>query len=390
MACIKTKPDYNVADLIRIIFPNMKLICSQADLERALNIVSKAITPNTTLPVLNNILIKAEGNSLFFAATNLEVAIQYFIPAEVKNEGSITIPAKLIGAYISLLKDEKVELILAEGDTLQIKSASSQTKIKGINSSEFPTIPKLEKENTVKVGTKDLNLGVAQTVFSASSNTSRPVLSGVLFDFDKDVVKIVATDSYRLAEKSLNLKEKTAITMQCIVPARTVAELGKILSMSNDEATEISVTKNQVLFVVGDVQLMSRLIEGKFPPYDKIIPKETKTKLEVNVDDLVNVVRRVSLFARENNNSIKVSATNDGKLSISTDETKVGEEKAELNVKIEGENNKIALNAQYLLDVLNYIQSETIILEIEDKLSPAVVRPLKEKDYIYIIMPLKI
>ncbi|HRY90715.1 MAG TPA: DNA polymerase III subunit beta [Candidatus Gracilibacteria bacterium] len=368
----------------------MKLICSQADLERAINIVSKAITPNTTLPVLNNILLKAEGKSLHFSATNLEVAIQYFIPAEVKNEGSVTVPAKLIGAYISLLKDEKVELQLLEGDTVQIKSPSSQTKIKGINASEFPNIPKLEKENTVKLTTKDLNSAISQTVFAASSNTSRPVLSGVLFDFDKDQVKVVATDSYRLAEKSLILKEKTTVTMQCIVPARTVSELGKILSIATDENAEINVTKNQVMFVVGDVLLMSRLIEGKFPPYDKIIPKETKTKLEVDVDELVNVVRRVSLFARENNNSIKVSATNDGKLSISTEETKVGEEVAEINVKIEGENNKIALNAQYLLDVLNYIATDKIMLEIDDKLSPAVVKPLKEKDYIYIIMPLKI
>lgn len=368
----------------------MKLICSQVDLERAINIVSKAITPNTTLPVLNNIMLKAEENKLFFAATNLEVAIQYFIPAEIKSEGSITIPAKLIGSYISLLKDEKVELNLGDGETLQIKAASSQTKIKGINASEFPSIPKLEKENSVKVKTKDLSKAVTQTVFAASPNTSRPVLSGVLFDFDNDTVKTVATDSYRLAEKTLHLNEKATNSIQCIVPSRTVSELGKILGIVQEEDTEISVSKNQALFVMGDIQLMSRLIEGKFPPYDKIIPKETKTKLEVNVAALVNVVRRVSLFARENNNSIKLSATNDGKLSISTDETKVGEEVAELDVKITGENNKIALNAQYLLDVLNFIDSETIMLEIEDKLSPAVITPIKEKDYIYIIMPLKI
>ncbi len=167
-------------------------------------------------------------------------------------------------------------------------------------------------------------------------------------------------------------------------------ELGKILNKAQEADVEISISKNQILFSVGDVQLMSRLIEGKFPPYEKIIPKETKTKLEVGVEALANVVRRVSLFARENNNSIKVSATNDGKLSISTDETKVGEEKAQIDVKTNGENNKIALNAQYLLDVLNYIQSETVILEIDDKLSPAIIKPVKNSDYVYIIMPLKI
>ncbi len=368
----------------------MKITCAQADLERAVNIVSKAITPNTTLPVLNNILLKAEANKLHLSATNLEVAIQFFIPAEVKNEGSITIPAKLLSSYVNLLKDERIDVELVSGDSVQIKSPSSQTKIKGINANEFPVIPKVEKENIFKVPRKDLETAISQTVFAASTNTSRPVLSGVLFDVNKDELKVVATDSYRLAEKTITLKEKTDLDMECIVPARTIMELGKILARAEDEEVELSVSKNQVLFVLGDVQLMSRLIEGKFPPYEKIIPKETKTKLEVLDEALANVVRRVSLFARENNNSIKISATNDGKLTVATDETRVGEEKAELDVKIQGDNNKISLNAQYLLDVLNYIQSDNILFEIDDKLSPAVVRPLKEKDYVYIIMPLKV
>lgn len=368
----------------------MKLVCSQADLEQAVNIVGKAITPNTTLPVLNNILLKAEDKKLHFAATNLEVAIQFFIPAEVKNEGSITIPAKLLSSYISLLRDEKVEITLKDGDTIEIDSASSHTKMKGISSNEFPVIPKIEKGNTFKVETKVLEEAINQTAFAASTNTSRPVLSGVLFDVDKDILKVVATDSYRLAEKTITLKEPTTLDIECIVPARTVMELGKILSRVEAEMVELSVSKNQVLFAVGDIQLMSRLIEGKFPPYEKVVPKERKTKLEVLDETLANVVRRVSLFARENNNSIKLSATTDGKLTITTDETRVGEEKAEMDVKIEGENNKIALNAQYLLDVLNYIKSENIFVEIDDKLSPAVIRPAKDKGYVYIIMPLKI
>ncbi len=368
----------------------MKLVCSQADLERAVTIVSKAITPNTTLPVLNNILLKAEDKKLHFSATNLEVAIQYFIPADVKSEGSITVPAKLLSSYVNLLKDEKLEIELKDGDTVEITSPSSNTKMKGINANEFPVIPKVEKENTFKVPTKELETAISQTVFAASSNTSRPVLSGVLFDVKKDKVKVVATDSYRLAEKTITLKEATDVEIECIVPAKTVMELGKILSRETGENVELSVSKNQILFVAGDVKLMSRLIEGKFPPYEKVVPKETKTKVEVLDEALANVVRRVSLFARENNNSIKIAATNDGKLTVSTDETRVGEEKAELDISMSGENNKIALNAQYLLDVLNYIQSDKIQMEIEDKLSPAVVRPVKEKDYVYIIMPLKV
>ncbi len=368
----------------------MKLFCDQADLENALNIVNKAITPNATLPVLNNILLKAEGKRLLFAATNLEIAIQYFIAADVRGEGAVTIPAKLLTGYVSFLKDQKIELSLGEGQTLHLKSASSQTKMKGINADEFPSIPKVAKENTIRVSTKDLETAITQTVFSASVNTSRPILSGVLFHVDKDVVKVVATDSYRLAEKHVVLKEKTTISLQCVIPARTISELGKILAKAQDKEVEISISKNQVLFVVGNMELMSRLIEGKFPDYDKIIPKSTKTKIEVGTEELSLVVKRVSLFARENNNSIKVTATNDGKLLLSTEETRVGEEKAEVNVKVEGENNKIALNVQYLLDVLNFIQADKIVLEMDDKLSPAVIRPAGKKDYVYIIMPLKV
>jgi DNA polymerase-3 subunit beta len=368
----------------------MKITCAQADLERALNIVSKAITPNSTLPVLNNILMSAKGKSLHFSATNLEVAIQYFIPADVKNEGSITVPAKLISSYVNLLKDERVDISVITGNTVQITAKSSQTKIKGLDANEFPVIPKIEKENSIIIERSALEHAITQTAFSASTNTSRPVLSGVYFSVMGDEVKVVATDSYRLAEKKIKIKEKTDKELECIVPARTAVELGKILSHEQEKSVEMNISKNQVLFNVGDVKLMSRLIEGKFPPYEKIIPKDTKTKAVVLSEELVNVVRRVSLFARENNNSIKIAATNDGKLTISTDETKVGEEKAEINVDINGENNKIALNAQYLIDVLNFISSEKISFEIDDKLSPAVIRPAKEKDYVYIIMPLKI
>lgn len=367
----------------------MKLICDQADLEQALNIVSKAITPNTTLPVLNNILLKAEKGKIYFSATNLEVAIQYFFHADIQTEGEITVPAKLISSYISLIKDEKIELFLLENDTLQIKSPSSHTKIKGINALEFPVIPVIEKQNTIKIQRKDMDLAIMQTVFAASLNTSRPTLSGVLFDVNNQTLTIVATDSYRLAEKKIHLQKGTDLNIQCIIPARTIIELGKILDRSKEEEIELNICQNQVLFIIGDIQLMSRLIEGKFPPYEKIIPKETKTKLEVNAEELSNVARRVSLFARENNNSVKV-LVEDGKLIIATDETKIGEERAEIHVKTSGDDNKISLNAQYLLDVLNFIQCDTVIMEIDDKLSPVVIKSLKETDYTYIIMPLKI
>ncbi|MBI5753922.1 DNA polymerase III subunit beta [Candidatus Peregrinibacteria bacterium] len=368
----------------------MKLFCSRGDLNYAVDIVSRAISPNNTLPVLNNILIKAEGKKLYFSSTNLEIAISCVIDADVRSEGSITAPAKLIGSYLALLTDEKVELGVSEGVSLSINSSSSSTKVKCISADEFPLIPKVEKGQTFTVKINELYDSLTETVFASSLNTSRPVLSGVLLTTHEKKIKLVATDSYRLAEKTMDTLKPPDEQFSCIVPAKTMIELSKIIGKAQGKEAKVNISKNQALFTVDGVELISRLIEGKFPDYEKIIPKESKTKIEVSVEDLSLVLKRVSLFARENNNSIKLSATHDGKLLISSEETKVGEEKAEVSIKIEGENNKISLNAQYLLDVLTYITDDKVNIIVNDKASPAMIKPVKEDDYVYIIMPLKI
>ena len=368
----------------------MNVTCSQKDLNTALDIVSKAISPNVTLPILNNILVKAVGKKLNFSATNLEIAINFSIKADVKNEGNITIPAKLITSYVGLLEDDKVDIRLDEKLTLSIKTKTSETKIKGISADEFPIIPKVEKETVFTISAAKLPEGINYTVCSAAVATTRPVLAGVYFYTDKDVLRLVATDSYRLSEKKVKMDNKPEKDAEWIVPARTLLELEKILSGRHEKQdVEVSVSKNQVMFNVDGVELTSRLIEGKFPDYTKIIPRATKTKLTVPVGKLNNAAKRVNLFAKENNNSIKITATNDGKLQISTDETRVGEERAEVEIKITGENNKAALNSQYLLDVLSRMK-ENVTIEMDEKLTPVLVRPDKKDDYIYIIMPLKI
>jgi len=368
----------------------MKVFCNQKDLLNALNITSKAVSQNVVLPVLNNILIKTEGKEMHFAATNLEIAIKYRLQADVRNEGAITVPAKLFTNYVALLPDEKIELNLTDGLTLNVKSSNSQTKIKGIHPDEFPLIPKTEKETTLSVPAKELEKAINQVVFSASVNTSRPVLSGVYFLFDKDILSLVATDSYRLAERKIHIKKgKDGERFECIVPAKTVMELSKLIQKTT-ENIEINASKNQILFIIDGIEFTSRLIEGKFPDYERIMPKTSKTKILVDVPALELAAKRVSLFAREDGNSVKMSVTNDGKMLLSTEETKVGEEKAELNISIEGENNKIAFNVQYLLDMLQAVGDEKVFIELNDKLSPIVVKPQKTADYTYIIMPLKI
>lgn len=368
----------------------MKISCLQKDLNFALNIVSLAVNSSVTLPVLNNILLKAANKKLFLLGTNLEIAITHCIPADVINEGAITVPAKLITNYISLLEDKDVEIKVEDGTTMNIKSKSSQTKIKGISPEEFPLIPKVEKDNTIELPVKDMAEAIEYTVFSAATTATRPILAGVYMKAEKNNIKMVATDSFRLAEKTIKLQKKNDQNIECIIPARTLVETGRILNVAQkDETVAINVSKNQIMFSIGGTELISRLIEGKFPDYEKIIPRTTRTKLEAPINHLSLATKRVTLFARENNNSIKLTATNDGKLQISTDETSLGEEKAEVDINMQGENNKVAINSQYLLDVLARLK-DRVSIEMDEKLTPVIIKPTKKEDYLYVIMPLKI
>ena len=366
----------------------MRLTCAQKDLFNALAITNKAVDVNNTLPVLNNVLLKAEGKKLYFTATNLEIAITYWIETDVKNEGELTIPSKILTNYINYLKDEKVDITAEEGDVV-IKTEDSTTKIKGIPSAEFPPIPTVDKEGSITLKTKDLKEAIKQVVFSAAINTTRPILAGVYFLVENDELKMVATDSYRLAEKTIKVV-KSSGDSKCIIPAKTILELGSILdSLSESEEVEIIISKNQVLFSVGEVKLISRLIEGQFPNYEQIIPKDTKTEIIFNINALALILKRINIFAKENNNKI-ILKTSNGNVEVTTETTQYGEGEVKLNTKIEGEDGEIALNSQFILDVLGNIGGEEIVFKIGEKTTPVIISPKEKSDYTHIIMPLKI
>ena len=365
----------------------MRLTCSQKDLFNALNITNKAVDTNNTLPVLNNVLLKAEAKKLYFTTTNLEIAITHWIETEVKNEGEVTIPSKLFTNYISYLKDEKVDMVAEEGDIV-IKTKDSTTKIKGISATEFPPIPTVEKEGGATAKVKDLKEAIQQVVFAAALNTTRPVLAGVYFFVSKEELKMVATDSYRLAERTIKIT-KTTGDIKCIIPAKTIVELKYILDTLKDENVDITVSKNQVLFSVGAVKLTSRLIEGQFPNYEQIIPKSTKTKIYFTIEEITLILKRINIFAKENNNKIILKTSKEG-VTITTETTQYGEGEITLKTKTEGEDNEIALNSQFILDVLNSIGGKEVILEMGEKITPIIIKPKEKSDYTHIIMPLKI
>ncbi|MBN2087427.1 DNA polymerase III subunit beta [Candidatus Peregrinibacteria bacterium] len=366
----------------------MRLSCSQKDLFNALAITNKAVDVNNTLPVLNNVLLKAEGKRLYFTATNLEIAITYWIETDVKNEGEVTVPSKIFTNYINYLKDEKVDINAEEGDVV-IKTEDSKTKIKGIPATEFPPIPTVEKEGSIKLKAKDLKEAIHQVVFAAAINTTRPILAGVYFSIGGGELKMVATDSYRLAEKTIKVSEASG-DIKCIIPAKTILELGGILdTFKGDDEIEIVISKNQVLFSVGEVKLISRLIEGQFPNYEQIIPKDTKTEITFDIHALTLVLKRINIFAKENNNKI-ILKTSDGIVNVTTDSTQYGEGEVQLKTKTTGSDGEIALNSQFILDVLGNIGGEEIKFKIGEKITPVIISPKEKSDYTHIIMPLKI
>lgn len=366
----------------------MKFVCQQQDLAQALNVVSRAISANNTLPVLNNILVRTEENRAVFSATNLEIAITARIPVIVVEEGGVTVPAKVCTNYVNLLRGGDVEIKRGKGEALEIKADTAQSKIKGVAAEEFPLIPVVNSVASFSLSGKVFADMINKTAFAASSNLTRPVLSGVYFDLKTDRFTMVATDSYRLSEIGFNLIDHLEKSFTSIVPARTMTELGKIISKYEDARVDVFFSKNQILFRVEDIELTSRLIEGAFPDYQKIIPTTKKSTAQVKRDDFLTALRKVSLFVPDNN-CVKIEVKGDT-LKIFTEETQVGSGDTSVLISLEGEENTIALNAHYLLDVLQVLDSENIFLELSDKLSPVVLRTEKDDNFLHIIMPLKV
>jgi DNA polymerase-3 subunit beta len=367
----------------------MKFRCSHSDLSHALDVVTHVIDSNVTLPVLNNILLRCEGKKVHFSATNLEMAVNFWMDAEVVNEGAVTVPAKLFSGYVNLLKDSQLECSVVEGLTLAMNSAGSKTKIKCIASEEYPTISSIDELVSFELEREGLPEAIHQVSFAASSTNTRPVLSGVYVEVEGTTLTLVATDSFRLSERKMTLDQPVAQAMSCIIPTRAISEFARLCSKNDSEKVSIVLGKNQVLFRVGDIELYSRLIEGNFPNYRQILPRSLKTTTSLDTNDQSLAVKRVNLFARENNNKV-VFDFQANTLTISTPATQVGEEEGELPISLDGDPGKIALNSEFVLDILGNLGEDQVELGINDSTSPAVFKPVGKDDFVHIIMPLKL
>ena len=361
----------------------MKLQVTQENLTRALGAVARVANSRGTLPILANVLIKTSNNRLSLSATNLDIAITEYIGAKVTTEGSITVPARLMQEFISSLPAGVINLELDE-TKLKISTDQYQSTVNGIVADDFPVMPAISGGNTLSLDGPQLKRGLQQVVFAASADESRPVLTGVLIHSHEGKLYLAATDSYRLAERQIgNAKGDVSL----LVPATAMNDLLRILG-DDIETVELTYDEQLVLFRVGDVELVARLLEGKYPDYRKLIPASFTTQVTLKRADLVNVTKVSSLFARESAGSVTIKVDEEKQeLSIRSIASQLGENTATASGKVTG-SGEITLNSRYLLDALGAFSSDEVTFGFNGKLDATCLRD-SGKDYTHIIMPLK-
>ena len=366
----------------------MKFSCTQENLRKGLTIVNHVASKHTTLPILNNVLLRVENNVLKLSTTNLEIGVNCVIRGKVEQEGTTTVQAKLLNDYINLLPKETLNLNL-DGNRLQVLCGKNKTKINGISAEDFPVIPQLEKHEFSQINVKDFKKAISQIIFAVANDETRPEISGVYLLFDENNLTMVATDSYRLAEKKIKLTKSFSEKKEVIVPSRTLQELARILSDDlEEENINIVLSNNQIMFSLNGVELISRLVEGQYPDYNQIILDTFKTTATAKLTDLVNIVKTASLFCKIGINDVNVKLVSESnEIIISSSNSQLGENESKIESEIIGDMNEIVFNYKYFLDGLNSIDSTDVEIKLMDGDIQGLIKAKDKDDYRYIIMP---
>ena len=374
----------------------IKIYSLQENLKQGLALVGHVAGKNINLPILNNILIKAEAGKIKLVATNLEVGIISVVRGKIETEGSFTVNSKIISDCIGLLPNKKIGLNQKENDFL-VDCENYQAKIKGQSAEEFPLIPEVDRKNYFSAQAEAFKSAISQVIFATPVSETRLELSGVLFIFSGNSLTLAATDSYRLAEKKIQIKSNSQEGKKIIVPAKTLQELLRVLSVNlgddveeNSQEIKFYISDNQILFTYGSTELVSRLIEGQYPDYQQIIPTNSKTKIIIDRQELTRAVKMASLFSKAGINDVNLDfPLGKNQVVVSSVSGQTGENITNLQAKVVGNENSIVVNYRYLLEGLSNIGEEMVKIEIIDGNTPCLIRPEKDESYLYIIMPIK-
>lgn len=373
----------------------MRITCKQQDLNKGLSIVGHAISSRSTLPILANILLATDQGRLKLCSTNLEIGILYWVDADIHEEGTTTVPSKTFSELIASLAQGQIDLSSSpETHAINVKSAKSNANVKGMDPSEYPAAPTSEgSETPIILEASLLKEMINQVAFAAADDDSRPVLTGVQVKIDGGKLSMGAADSFRLALREIPLPgREDLVYSDILIPAKTLSELAKILP--SDGSVEMIVTPNrsQVLFHTESLDLVSRLIEGTFPNIRTAIPKQLTTKTVLETKEFAAAVKMVTPFARDSSNIARVKINNGitGTLTLEANAEDVGDNTATTNASIDGPDTNIIFNVKYLSEVLAIIDSPEVSLELNSSASPGVIRPVGNRDYTYVIMPMSV
>jgi len=374
----------------------MKATVLQENLARGLGIVSRAVSPRSTLPVLSNILIASDESRLRLSATNLEMGITCWIAARIEEDGSTTVPARTFTDLVNTLPGEQVTLSLeTQTQTLNVRSGTSTNDIKGIDAQEFPPLPTPDLEGAVQLNVADFKEMVQQVAFAASADEARPVLMGVLVNVQNDQIVMAAADGFRLSVRTATLASPSQQQVNVIIPARALSELARIAS-DGESAISMYVPKGrgQVIFHVKDIQLVSQLIDGTFPDYQQIIPRSYKSRTLISTASLLKACKQAEIFAREGSNvarlDIKASQgdMSPSEVEISAISEETGKNETIVEATVDGSGVLIAFNVKYMREALEIIKTPNVALETSAPNSPGVIRPVGDENFLHVIMPM--
>ncbi|MDO8425045.1 MAG: DNA polymerase III subunit beta [bacterium] len=378
----------------------MRFSCTQENLKNALNRIGGIAARQGTLPILSNVRIRATGNTLTFSATNLELAMVAHVRGKVDEDGEAAVNAKLLTDVVQLFPSDRIDVVMAKGVELELACRENKTKVRGMDASEFPLIPEVDRGQEVVVSTAVLRDAFSRITVAMASGTARPELCGALAAFTDGGMRLAATDSYRLAEVTMPFVRSTAGRgAQIIMPGRTVQEILRVLgtlSGGEEDVAEVTLafTPNQLVVTAGSLTLTSRLVDGTYPDYQQIIPQSFQTRVVLPRGELQKTVRAASLFARTGVNDVHLRvAPKDGVVRVWSENAQLGEHQAAIEVS-EGTGDEVTtvLNARYLLDGLSAIPSDEVAIELTGAVAPVTLRPPEvtgQLRYLYIIMPIK-
>ncbi len=369
----------------------MKLVCYKDKMIKALNSVVRGVATKTTMPILEGILIQTDDNEIKLTTYDLELGIEYKMECEVIEQGSTVVNAMMFTEIIRKLPESEINISLNENNLLTIECEGALYKLATMNPEEFPELPKIEIENSVNVEEGALRNMIRKTIFAVSTEDTRPIFTGCLFEIKNNRLNIVAIDGFRLALRTINIPVPIN-DFKAVIPAKTLNEVNKILADSFN-TVKIGVAKNQALFEMENCKIVTRILDGEFLNYETVIPNNWQTRIKVERQNLLNSFERISLISassieKEKKYPVKVSI-DIGKLTIyCTNQT--GDAKEEVYISTEGQNLEVGFNPKYFLDSLKAIDEEEIYIEFGSNVSPCIIRSIENNDYIYMILPMRL